>query len=144
MQQIEKLLRESESVIEISASYDALLADHRKEVLSFYILYEKALLYSKQVMTRESSIQLVLQICVLIHQFRDFPAIELIFPNYDIVQNSASILWITGLILQLVSLILSAYTTLALPIEVFTMRVWAIFWFKLGRKCFRFWESHWF
>ena len=112
-------MQESQSDIEISPSYDALSAVDRKDVLSFYIIYEKGLLYSKQVMTRESSIQLVLQICVLINQYRDFPAIELIFPNYDIVENSATILWITGLILQLLSLILSAYTTLALPIKVY-------------------------
>ena len=116
-EKIEKFSQESQSDIEISPSYEALSADDRKEVQSFYIIYEKGLLYSKQVMTRESSIQLVLQICVLINQYRDFPAIELIFPNYDLVQNSATILWITGLILQLLSLILSAYTTL--PIKVF-------------------------
>ena len=36
------------------------------------------------VMTRESSIQLVYQVCILIHQYEDFPTLEFVYSKSTI------------------------------------------------------------
>ena len=53
----------------------------KEKVSQFYQEYTKHIHRQMQVMTRESSIQLVFQICLTIHQFLNFPAIELIYDN---------------------------------------------------------------
>ena len=98
----------------------------KEKVSQFYQEYTKHIHRQMQVMTRESSIQLVFQICLTIHQFLNFPAIELIYDNP--IRDLATTQWILGLILQIVSMFLSAYRTLSLPLKVNCMKNQIIYW----------------
>ena len=68
---------------------------------------------------RESSIQLVYQLSILIHNYLNFPAIELVYWNHR--QDAATAQWAVKLTLQCISAILSAYSTLSLPVKVAEM-----------------------
>ena len=77
-------------------------------------------------LTREASIQLVYQLCVVIQQFLYFPVKDLtsepmIYPQ----SNGASIQWILGLIFQLVSIFTSAFSAINLPLKVKYLKVFA-------------------
>ena len=66
-------------------------------------------------MNRESSIQLVYQLSILIHNYLNYPSIELVYPALS--QGLPSAQWSMKLILQCISAFLSAYSTLSLPIK---------------------------
>ena len=66
-------------------------------------------------MNRESSIQLVYQLSMLLHNFLKFPAIELAYQTKT--PESATTQWLFTLILQCVSALLSANATISLPIQ---------------------------
>ena len=72
-------------------------------------------MHLKSVMNREYSIQLVYQLSILIHNFRNFPVIELIYGQQRPGLPTAQ--WLLKLILQCISALLSAYSTLSLPIN---------------------------
>ena len=59
--------------------------DEQKEgVHSFYLNLENFKNHQQQIVTRESSIQLVYQLCVMIHRFRSFPAREMVYtPDWN-------------------------------------------------------------
>ena len=69
-------------------------------------------------MTREASIQLTYQLCIMIQSLLYFPLRELTSLNIFNVQNGASIQWILGLLLQIFSISTSAYSTISLPLKV--------------------------
>ena len=70
-------------------------------------------------LTREASIQLVYQLCVVIQQFLYFPVKDLTFkPMIYAQSNGASIQWILGLIFQVVSILTSAFSAINLPLMV--------------------------
>ena len=71
-------------------------------------------------MNRESSIQLVYQLTILIHNYIHFPVIELIYR--DLPTGLPSALWCLKLILLCVSSLLSTYSILSLPIQAAKMR----------------------
>ena len=73
-----------------------------------HILNYSLLPYLKTA-ARESSIQLVLQLVLAVHQYSNFPASEFIFVNTFAI--SATMQWIGVLILQGVSIVLSANST---------------------------------
>ena len=75
--------------------------------------------FSSLFLTREASIQLVYQLCVVIQQFLYFPVKDLTFkPIIHAQSNGASIQWILGLIFQLVSIFTSAFSAINLPFMV--------------------------
>ena len=84
------------------------------------MFYEEHIIHQMHVMNRESSIQLVYQLSILIHNYLNYPAIELVYP--DQIQGLASAQWSMKLILQCISAFLSAYSTLSLPIRAEEMR----------------------
>ena len=67
------------------------------------------------IMAREASVQLTLQNALLMYQFFYPPLLELDFTHNSIfgqdIKISASARWIVGLILQIVSIMLSAKST---------------------------------
>ena len=70
-------------------------------------------------LTREASIQLVYQLCVVIQQFLYFPVKDLTAkPIIYSQSNGASIQWILGLVFQLVSIFTSAFSAINLPVKV--------------------------
>ena len=70
-------------------------------------------------LTREASIQLVYQLCVVIQQFLYFPVKDLtVKPMIYAQSNGASIQWIFGLIFQVVSIFTSAFSAINLPLKV--------------------------
>ena len=69
-------------------------------------------------MTREASIQLTYQLCIMIQSLLYFPLRELASFNLFKIPNGASIQWISGLLLQIVSIATSAYCTISLPLHV--------------------------
>ena len=85
-------------------------------------------------MNRESSIQLVYQLTMLIHKFLNFPAIELAY--LDQRQGYPTARWSIVLVLQLISALSSAYSTLSLPIEAAQMRS-----LKTSGKSCSFWRN---
>ena len=71
-------------------------------------------------MNRESSIQVVYQLSILIHNYLNFPAIELVYQ--DKTPGLPTAYWIIKLALLCISSFLSAYSILSLPIEIAEMR----------------------
>ena len=87
-------------------------------------------------LTREASIQLVYQLCVVIQQFLYFPVKDLTAkPMIYARSNGASIQWILGLIFQLVSIFTSAFSAINLPLKVKYLKVFAKL-LTLGRQLF--------
>ena len=84
--------------------------------------YEDHLEYQLQIITRESSVQLIFQFCLIIYQFINLPAIEVTYRNLasssDYFEGVETVQWLSGLILRIVSIFLSAYSTLSWPLKV--------------------------
>ena len=75
--------------------------------------------FSSLFLTREASIQLVYQLCVVIQQFLYFPVKDLTSKPIIYAQsNGASIQWILGLIFQVLSILASAFSAINLPLMV--------------------------
>ena len=90
----------------------------RKDVGLFYMSLEKNLNHLLHVMTRESSIQLVFQLCIMLHQFDHVPAEEVIYSKRLVASlNYPTFLWIAGHFIQVISLLLSAYSTVSVPVK---------------------------
>ena len=77
-------------------------------------------MHLKSVMNRENSIQLVYQLSILLHNYLNFPAIELVYPDQRPGWPTAQ--WVLKLTLLCISALLSAYSTLSLPISSAEMR----------------------
>ena len=86
-------------------------------------------------MTREASIQLTYQLCIMIQSLLYFPLRELTSLNLFNVQNGASIQWILGLLLQIFSIATSAYSTISLPLNVNKTLSFRLQAASLYRKC---------
>ena len=71
-------------------------------------------------MSRENSIQLIYQLSILIHNFLNYPVIELVYPNQMPGLSTAQ--WSIKMALLVISALLSSYSTLALPINATEMR----------------------
>ena len=71
-------------------------------------------------MNRESSIQLVYQLSMLIHNLLNYPIIELVYQDLSAGVPTAQ--WCSTIILQCISAFLSAYSTLSLPIQTAEMQ----------------------
>ena len=71
-------------------------------------------------MNREYSIQLVYQLTIMIHNYLNFPVIELAYQDQSPGLPTAQ--WSFKLSLQCISALLSAYSTLSLPITAAEMR----------------------
>ena len=54
---------------------------HKEEVYAYFDSHEVQIRHLMHVMTRESSIQLVYQVCILIDQYDDFPTLEFVFTD---------------------------------------------------------------
>ena len=69
-------------------------------------------------MARETTIQIVYQTIVIIHQFIKFPTSKLIYSDSIMLKNiSPTTRWIFGLLVQLFSILTSAFCTLIVPKE---------------------------
>ena len=71
-------------------------------------------------MNREASVQLIYQLAMLIHNFLKFPAIELVYWNEK--PGVPTFKWCGSLILQCISALLSAYSTVSLPVQATQMK----------------------
>ena len=78
----------------------------------YYKFVEKRINRRSQIMSREASIQLVYQTAYVMYQFKYVPVRDLTF-DYKLIGIEASSIWITKLIWQVISIILSAYSTFA-------------------------------
>ena len=88
------------------------LTEDQKNILDVY--YSSVYVRSDQrmaVMAREASVQLTYQNALLLYQFVYPPLVELDFTNNPISYISPSVRWISGLVLQIISIILSAKST---------------------------------
>ena len=94
--------------------------DEEKSITEFYKFYEEHLMHLKSITNRENSIQLVYQLSILIHNYLNFPVIELVYGDRQV--GIPTVLWCFKLTLQCISALLSAYSTLSLPISVAEMR----------------------
>ena len=94
--------------------------DEKKSITKFYEFYEEHVLHLKSVMSRENSIQLVYQLSILIHNFLNYPVIELVYQNKTPGVPTAQ--WATKLTLLCISSLLSMYSTFSLPITASKMR----------------------
>ena len=75
-------------------------------------------MHKSHVMARETTIQIVYQTIVIIHQFIKFPASKLIYSDFIMLKNiSPTTKWIFGLLVQLFSILTSAFCTLIVPKE---------------------------
>ena len=72
------------------------------------------------MVNREASIQLIYQLAMLIHNFLKFPAIELVYWNEKPGVPTSK--WCASLILQCLSALLSAYSTVSLPVQAAQMK----------------------
>ena len=59
--------------------YEELTDEQKDGIHSFYHHLETFKGHQQQIVTRESSIQLVYQLCVMIHRFQYFPAREMVY-----------------------------------------------------------------
>ena len=84
------------------------------------MFYEQHIIHLERVMNRGSSIQVVYQLSILIHNYLNFPAIELVYQ--DETPGLPTAYWIIKLALLCISSFLSAYSTLSLPIQTAEMR----------------------
>ena len=101
-------------------------------------------MHLKSVMNREYAIQLVYQLSILVHNYLNYPAIELVYGNEK--QGVPTAKWWSKLTLQCISALLSANSTLSLPISEAEMRslkhsgVYCSFWRNcsmLSKKMFQ-------
>ena len=92
------------------------------DLQTFLRSYEDHIEYQLQIITRESSVQLIFQFCLIIYQFINLPAIEVTYRNLasssDYFEGVETVQWLSGLILRIVSIFLSAYSTLSWPLKV--------------------------
>ena len=95
-------------------------SDEIDSIREFYTFYEEHVIHLEIVMNRESAIQLVYQLTILLHNFLHFPVIELVF--WDLRPGFPTVQWCLKLILQCISALLSAYSILSLPILVAEMQ----------------------
>ena len=72
-------------------------------------------MHQKSVMNREYSIQLVYQLSILLHNYLNFPVVELVYRDQR--QGVPTARWSFKFTLQCISALLSAYSTLSLPIS---------------------------
>ena len=107
---IEKIWTDSDESENITKFEE--LTEHQKNILDVY--YWSVFVRSDQrmiVMAREASVQLTYQNALLVYQFFYPPLVELDFTNNPITYISPSIRWISGLVLQIISIVLSAKST---------------------------------
>ena len=99
--------------------------DEKTIVRGYYKEYEENLIRKKQMLAREASIQMTYQLILVVYQFFNFPAIELLYSEYSGLPSGLKILgsptaqWVNNLFLQLFSLLTSIYTMLEVPLKVF-------------------------
>ena len=107
---IEKIWTDSDESGNITKFQE--LTEDQKNILDVY--YSSVYVRSDQrmaVMAREASVQLTYQNALLLYQFVYPPLVELDFTNNPISYISPSVRWISGLVLQIISIALSAKST---------------------------------
>ena len=67
--------------IDSGKEYEELTDEQKEGIHSFYHHLETFKDHQQQIVTRESSIQLVYQLCVMIHRFQYFPAREMVYKS---------------------------------------------------------------
>ena len=100
-----------------------------QSIIFVHMLNYSLLSYLKTA-ARESSIQLVFQLVLAVYQYSNFPASEFIFVNTFAI--SATMQWIGVLILQGVSIVLSANSTFNNALALLDIKTLKMF----GRKSF--------
>ena len=88
-------------------TFHALSDSEKNEFDKYYEEMSKGNAWLLQVMARESSIQLTLQNALVIYEFLYPPLYELNFNSW----RYPSAVWILGLVVKLLSIVLSAYST---------------------------------
>ena len=88
------------------------LTENQKHILDeYYSFVYKTSDQRMMIMAREASVQLTYQNALLEYQFLYPPLLELDFTNNSISYISPSVRWISGLVLQIISIVLSAKST---------------------------------
>ena len=91
-----------------------------KIVKQYYRLIEEDLARRNNISARESSIQLVLQLVLITHQYLYFPTSDFTFSEIQLGNKkiTASSQWIFGLVLQVISVLTSGYSVFNLQLTV--------------------------
>ena len=97
-----------------SLQFDDLTEAEQAALREYYDSVESRHARRMEMMARESSIQLIYQKALLVYQFVNKPLLGLDFTHgvvNEINPTTPSALWITGLVLQIVSILTSANST---------------------------------
>ena len=105
--EIDKITQKNKGIKRTMKKFDDLTDSEKRSYDNYYEDMSKRNAWSLQVMARESSIQLTLQNALLIYEFLYPPLYQL---NYN-SSRSPSTRWMFDLALQLLSIMLSAYST---------------------------------
>ena len=98
--------------------WEKLTEEERSVMVKYYNFKEKSIDFRSQAMSRESSIQLVYQTAFVFYQFFLIPVRELDFSSrFKLIFRTASSVWIMQLVLQIISILLSAYSTFSPILE---------------------------
>ena len=99
-------------------NWEKLSEEEKCNMIEYYNFKEKSIDFRAKVMSRESSIQLVYQTAFVFYQFFNNPVRELDFSSrFKIFFRTASSVWIMGLTFQIISIILSAFSTFSPILE---------------------------
>ena len=95
--------------------------DEQDSVKSYYLAHDRLITFNRHKSARVDSIQLIFQLVLIYHQYNNFPGVEFIFDESN-PYLSPTTQWIGGLVVQIVSTILSAYSTLQFQLDVSSRR----------------------
>ena len=89
----------------------------QEAIKNFYMAYDRQTEFNRHKTAREDSIQLILQLVLVSHQYFNFPGTEMV---YDQSESSLTptVQWLGYLIVNIISIILSAYETLKFQLDV--------------------------
>ena len=97
--------------------------EEKCKMIEYFNFKENSIDFRSEAMARESSIQLVYQTAFVFYQFTYNPVRELDFSSrFQIIFRTASSVWILSLAFQIISILLSAYSTFSPILENFRFK----------------------
>ena len=96
---------------------NVLRTDEQDSVKSYYLAHDRLITFNRHKSARVDSIQLIFQLVLIYHQYNNFPGVEFVFDESNPYLTPTT-QWIGGLVVQIVSTILSAYSTLQFQLDV--------------------------
>ena len=85
---------------------------------------DKNSIFEKSGNGNENFLQPCFKLCIMLHQFHHVPAEEFIYSKpLEASPNYPTFLWVAGHVLQVISLVFSAYSTVSVPLKDAQIRV---------------------